>query len=149
MNRTAFLPLLLALLALPAAAHELDSVFAPAQERVAQLSREERRALQERWEEASPEDRAALRRSFQNRLQPQERYAPYARDPRPDKRGRNSGVRGEPMYPEYPGGFGTGYEKRHHAKPSDQEDSARRDYRDHRDRNGYGRSGYERRGGRR
>lgn len=146
MIRTSFLPLLLALLALPTAAHELDSVFAPALDRVAQLSREERRALQERWEEAAPEERAEMRRSFQNRLQPQERYAPSGKDTRHGKRERNPGVQGGGRYPDYPGSFGTGYEKRHHGKPSEQEEST---HNDPRDRHGYGRSGYERRGGRR
>jgi hypothetical protein len=45
------------------------------------MSQEERSAMRERWEQAGPEERAQLRRMFQERLQrvPPEQTAPYTR----------------------------------------------------------------------
>ncbi len=63
------LTLLLASAALPALAGGFGStLFADPYAQVAQLTSQERRALRERWEEASPEERSQLRREFQERL---------------------------------------------------------------------------------
>lgn len=106
-------PLLLALLALPAAAQDLGSVFGQALPYVAQMSQEERRAMRERWEQASPEERARLRRSFQERLRtmPGEQFAPGAME-MGNRMGNQMGNRLGETWQEF--GFGTGYEQRHY-----------------------------------
>jgi hypothetical protein len=99
------LPLLLALLALPAGARDFGGLFGQPLPHVAQMSQEERRALRERWEQASPEERADLRRMFQDRMRrmPSVPFAPPGMD------------MGERVYERWQEeGFGTGYEQRRH-----------------------------------
>jgi len=61
--------LLLMLATLPALADQTDSVmFSQPLIKLAQLSPDERRALRERWEQASPEERIRLRQFFQDRM---------------------------------------------------------------------------------
>jgi hypothetical protein len=103
MTNKTLMTLLLALATLPASAQDFGSVFGQALPLVAQMSQEERRTLRERWEYASPEERAQMRRIFQERLRqmPPERF-----DPRPNE------LR-EQMNERWLGnGFGTGYEHR-------------------------------------
>lgn len=96
------LTLLLAAAALPALAEEYSvTVFAEPFARVAQLTPEERRALRQRWQEASPEERQQLRREFQDRQQERserrrERMERWQEQP---GNGRD-------------GNFGTGFERR-------------------------------------
>lgn len=85
-----------------------DSVFIGVTLQVAQLSPEERRALRERWEMASPEERMDMRRRFQERMQP------ALPEERPARR-RDNEARRESWAPHPPadfGGFGTGFERR-------------------------------------
>lgn len=103
MNRTALLPLLVALpLALLTTAAQADDTGAARPGPVwgallvAQMSAEERRALRERWEQMSPEERARLRRDVQERMPPM----------RPD------GGMGAGFGAGFGGGFGTGFEGR-------------------------------------
>ncbi len=117
MKAKTLMPLLIALLALPAAARDFGSVFAQPLPLVAQMSQEERRALRERWEQASPEERAQLRKAFQERLRmaPPEQFDPRRMDMRPfwgdprDKAGPARDYRPDD-------GYGTGYERRRHEK---------------------------------
>ena len=61
--------LLLTLATLPALADQADSaLFNQAFGRLAQASSEERRALRERWEQASPEERIRMRQFIQDRV---------------------------------------------------------------------------------
>jgi hypothetical protein len=61
--------LLLTLATLPALAGQADSVmFGQPSIKLAQLSPDEWRALRERWELASPEERIRLRQFFQDRM---------------------------------------------------------------------------------
>lgn len=61
--------LLLTLATLPALADQADSgMFGQPFLKLAQLSPDERRALRERWEQASPEERMRLRQFFQERM---------------------------------------------------------------------------------
>jgi hypothetical protein len=94
--------------ALPATAGDFGSVFAQPMGLIAQLSGDERRALRERWEEASPEERAELRRNFQQRLR---QLPPERMDPR--EMGENMRrAMPAPANDWIPSGFGTGYEHR-------------------------------------
>lgn len=103
MKNKTLMTLLLALATLPAAAQDFGSVFGQALPFVAQMSQEERRALRERWEYASPEERVQMRRMFQERLRqmPPERF-----DPRPTELREQMNERWQDN------GFGTGYEHR-------------------------------------
>jgi len=114
MKRKALLTLFFALAALPAAAQDLGGVFGSPIAVVAQMSREERRALRERWEEATPEERAQMRRTFQERLRMnvQEQYDPRAMEMRQGRSGRDRADSGTPAVPGYTNGFGMGYEQR-------------------------------------
>lgn len=61
--------LLLALVTLPSLADQADSgMFGQPLVKLAQLSPDERRALRERWEAASPEERIRMRQFFQDRM---------------------------------------------------------------------------------
>ena len=61
-------PLLLALVGAPALADDgVFAMFAPAIGKLVQFSPEERRAMRDRWEQASPEERLQIRREFQDR----------------------------------------------------------------------------------
>jgi len=63
------LMLLLTLQTLPALANQTESVLSSQRfGKLAQLGLDERRALRERWEMASPEERIRLRQFFQDRL---------------------------------------------------------------------------------
>lgn len=127
MTRKVLITLLLGLAALPAAAQEWGPVFGQPLPYLAQMSQEERRLLRERWEQASPEERAQLRRSFQERLRhmPGESYI---------NRGMDMGE--QMMDRRRDGGYGTGYEYRRH---DDDDGSRRDDRRDDRDRRDRGR----------
>ncbi len=115
------IPLLLALAGTPATADEgVFSVFGPAIGKVAQFSPEERRAMRERWEQASPEERLQIRREFQDRVRqvPQDFRRDAAeqwRNLSPSERERqriqrqNNRQRGENADE---GSFGTGFERR-------------------------------------
>lgn len=70
------MPLLLVLISAPALASEdahggvggvFGGLFGPAIAQVAQFSSEERRAMRDRWEQASPEERLQMRREFKER----------------------------------------------------------------------------------
>jgi hypothetical protein len=98
--------LLLMLATVPALADQADSVlFGQPFSKHAQLSPDERRALRERWEQASPEERIRMRQFFQDRMRqlPSPPLPPEARDamrmPFPGAAQRDSG-------------FGFGFEKR-------------------------------------
>lgn len=104
--------LLLALVAAPACAE--DSAFAfinQAMGKLAQYSAEERRAMRERWEQSSPEERLQMRREYQER---QERMRSSPTDPRREAaeseqrrgRGRGRSDRAEEF------SFGFGFERR-------------------------------------
>lgn len=109
MKSRTLMPFLFALLALPAAANDLGGVFGQPLPFMAQMSQEERRAMRERWEQASPEERTILRRTFQERLR---RMPPEQFDPRGLEMGERMGER---MYERWQGhAFGTGYEQRRH-----------------------------------
>ena len=102
--------LLLALAATPAHADPSGFGFlGQALGTLAQSGNDERRAMRERWEQASPEERLQMRREFQER---QERLRPVPSDPRRDaaeadrSRGRERRERAE----EY--SFGFGFERR-------------------------------------
>lgn len=96
MKRRILIAMLLALATLPAAADESGTVFAPALGKLAQLTPDERRALRERWENASPEERVRMRRAIQERM----RQMPVPMmDPRQVDAWRDNG-------------FGRGYEHR-------------------------------------
>jgi len=134
------MPLLFVLLALPAAAQDFGSVFGQPLPLVAQMSQEERRALRERWEHASPEERAKLRKAFQERLRmpSPEQFDPRRMDLR---RGRDkSRDMVDTMENFMPGnGFGTGYEQRRF--------DGRYPYEDEPDSRDYGNGSGDRRGG--
>jgi hypothetical protein len=100
--------LLLALATLPAVAGDFGSVFAQPMAFVAQLSSDDRRVLRERWEEASPEERAKLRQKFQQRLR---QLPPEQMDPR-EMGETMRGYMPPPANDWIPSGFGTGYEHR-------------------------------------
>jgi hypothetical protein len=115
MKTKTLMPMLAFLLALPAAARDFGSVFAEPLPLVAQMSQEERRLLRERWEQASPEERAELRRAFQERLRrmPAESFDPRRMDMKPfwaDPRDKADPTR--TYQPD--NGYGTGYERRRH-----------------------------------
>jgi hypothetical protein len=126
-KRKTLVPLLFALLALPAGARDFGSVFVQPLPLVAQMSQEERRAMRERWEKASPEERAELRSFFQERLRmtPPEQFDPRHFDMRPERetpldQAGPSWNFGRDM------GFGMGYEQRRHGeRPSDREKGSR------------------------
>lgn len=111
MKRKTLMPLLFVLVALPAAAQDFGSVFGQPLPLVAQMSQEERRALRERWEHAGPEERAQLRKAFQERLR---MPSPEQFDPRRmDMRLGSPRDRAEMGNGFMPGnGFGMGYEQR-------------------------------------
>lgn len=99
--------LLLALAAAPVRADEgVVAFMGQAIGKLAQYSAEERRAMRERWEQASPQERLQMRREFQERV----RQVPS--DPRRDaaepdtRRARGHPERAE----EY--SFGFGFERR-------------------------------------
>ena len=117
--------LLLTLLSLPAAAHEFGGVFGQALPFVAQMSQEDQRTLRERWEQASPEERASLRRKFQDRMM---RMVPEQADP------RRMDLPMREMWGD--SAFGTGYENRRYQ--DDDRDNRSRDGNDN-DRRGRGR----------
>lgn len=132
MKPKALMPLLLVLVALPAAAQDFGSVFGQPLPLVAQMSQEERRALRERWEHASPEERSQLRKAFQERLR---MTSPEQYDPRRmDMRRASPRDRAEAGNAYMPGnGFGMGYEQRHFDK--------RYPFEDEQGGNAYGNSG--------
>jgi hypothetical protein len=113
------LALSIALMALPADAQDFGGVFGQPLPLVAQMSQEERRALRERWEQASPEERVHLRRMFQERLR---RMPPEQLDP------RGMGERLRESWQEQ--GYGTGYEQRRYE--DDQYDAHRGGFGDER-----------------
>ncbi len=114
--------LLLTLATLPALAGQADStMFNPPSIKLAQLSPDERRALRERWEQATPEERIQLRKLFLERVRrmpsfplPPEAHeamqlpfpgrAPHEREQREDVRG------GKAEAPD--ASFGFGFENR-------------------------------------
>ncbi len=110
--------LLLALATVPALAAQADStMFGQPFVKLAQLGPDERRALRERWEQASPEERMRMRQFFQDRMRqlpPEAQEAiripfpgagqrEYGRERTDKRRGKQSSE----------GGFGFGFEKRH------------------------------------
>jgi hypothetical protein len=113
MKRKILMPLLFVLVALPAAAQDFGSVFGQPMPLVAQMSQEERRDLRERWEHAGPEERARLRKAFQERLR---MPSPEQFDPRhmDFRQGRGTSRERADTWGNFmPGnGFGTGYEQR-------------------------------------
>jgi hypothetical protein len=112
--------LFLACAATPALASDWASVFGQPLPAVAQMSQEERRVLRERWERSSPEERARLRKDFQERLR---------RVPGGDFANQGMEV-GERMADSWrDGGYGEGYERRHR-EDDDRNDSRRDDRRD-------------------
>jgi hypothetical protein len=117
MTRKVLITLLLSLAALPAVAGDWAPIFGQPLPLVAQMSQEDRRALRERWEHASPEERAQLRRFFQERMRrmPGEPYA---------TRGMEMGER--MMNPWRDEGYGTGYELRR----QDEDERSDRQYED-------------------
>ncbi len=87
MKARTLIPLLLALTTTPVMAQDAyTSLFTGVSVTVAQLGAEERRAWQERWERANPDERARLRQEMQDRMR-------------------------MPGFPDN-GRFGTGYERR-------------------------------------
>ena len=70
-----------------------EGMFTTPQIFIAQVSSDERRALRDRWEQASPEERAQMRRVFRDRMRqmPPAEAAPYS---------------------SYDNGYGAGYEQR-------------------------------------
>ena len=161
------MPLLLALSSAPALANEgaygvfggvIGGVIGPAIAQVAQFSSEERRAMRERWEQASPEERLQMRRDFKERA----RQIPS--DPRRDADQWRNPPGTERDYPRAPqsqnsrqrgkysdeASFGFGFERRRHEDdradspspndiPTPLEFFDRRDHRDHREKNRDGR----------
>ncbi len=125
MRRNLLIALLLMLPTLPALAEQADStIFSQTRFtfKIVQVSPEERRALRERWEEASPEERVRMRQFFQDRLRQLPTPAQEAiRIPFPDtgrrdverdnRRGRDAN-RNPERYVEPDSRFGFGYEKR-------------------------------------
>lgn len=113
MKRKILATLLFTLAALPATAQDFGGVVSSPWGVVAQMSREERQALRERWEEATPEERARIRRSFQDRLRmnAQEQPDQHWVDTRHGRGVRERAESGMPMAPGH-GGFGMGYEQR-------------------------------------
>jgi hypothetical protein len=96
---------LLALASAPALANDgFFGMFGTTPKQAAQFSAEERRALRERWEEASPEQRLQMRREFQER---QERLRQRSQEGRNQR--ESNGQRGD-FASE--GSFGTGFERR-------------------------------------
>ena len=125
MKRNTLLILMLALTALPAAAQELgdgvfSGIFAQPLPHVAQLTQEERRALRERWERATPEERAALRRAFMERMQrmPPQGFVPGGMDMRRGWRDMQNGM-GPAMDFWRDDGYGTGYERRRYEEQNE------------------------------
>ncbi|MEW5770108.1 MAG: hypothetical protein AB1831_07045 [Pseudomonadota bacterium] len=123
MNRKALMTLLLALAALPAAAQDFGGVFGAPLPQVAQLSPEERRQMRERWENAGPEERAAMRRTFQERMHRMQRepMGPGRMEGRERWRETGEGM-----------GYGMGYEHRRYQEdagygpaPGSEEDERR------------------------
>jgi len=99
-----FLALLAGLACAPAAAFAFEAgPVPPAYAKIAQFSPEERRAMRERWEQASPEERLRLRREFQERAEHLRPMPPLERER--EGRGRRDGL-------EEAGRFGTGFERR-------------------------------------
>lgn len=105
MKPKSLLPLLLALICGQALADEGYAVFGPGIVMVAQFSPEERRAMRERWEQASPEERLRMRRDFQERM----------RDKRESNRQRRENV----DQGGYGMGFGIGFEHRREERGDD------------------------------
>jgi hypothetical protein len=113
--------LLLMLATLPALAGQADNpIFGQPVLKLVQLSPDERRALRDRWEQASPEERVRMRQFFQDRLRqlPSNAIPPVAREamrlPFPGNRERDdkSSLSGPPAA-DGNFGFGFGFEKRH------------------------------------
>jgi hypothetical protein len=108
--------LLLMLATLPALAEQADSLmFSPVSFKLAQLSPNELRALRERWEAASPEDRIRLRQYYQDRLRQLPKPAQDALSlPFPGMPLHDSGRESDPnrRKPAADGGFGFGFERR-------------------------------------
>lgn len=87
---------------------------------LAQMSHEQRERLRERWEQTSPEERAAIRRELRERIQnvpPEEREQLRRRmleeappSPRLEREPRSERWQAAPRES---GGFGQGYEHRH------------------------------------
>jgi hypothetical protein len=140
MKSKVLLTLLLTAAALPAAAGgfgdvAFSGIFAQPLPYVAQLSQEERRALRERWERATPEERAQLRRDFEERLRrmPSEQFDPRRMNMRDGWRNMRDGM-GPAMDFWQDDGYGTGYEHRRY-----QEEEQSRPDRGNYDRHGRGR----------
>ena len=135
MTRKVLMTILLSLSALPALASDFGTVFGQPLPFVAQMSQEERRMLRERWEQASPEERARLRHMFKEKMRqlPGGSYA---------NQGMEMGDRA--MMPwgddRYDSGYGSGYEHRHRGE-DDRSGDRYEDRRDSRsdDRRGRGR----------
>lgn len=110
---------LLALATLPVLADQTDgAMLGQPFAKLAQLSPEERRALRERWEQASPEERMRMRRFFQERMRqmPLPPLPPEAREAMrlPFGGGRHEGERADKRRGEQSaeGSFGFGFERR-------------------------------------
>ncbi|MEW6678301.1 MAG: hypothetical protein AB1421_10310 [Pseudomonadota bacterium] len=113
----------------PALAGDWGSVFGQPLPAVAQMSQEERRTLRERWERSSPEERARLRKDFQERLRrvPGGEYATRGMETG-EEMGQSMGQRMVDGWRD--SNYGEGYERRH--REDDGRDDSRRD--DRRDR---------------
>lgn len=101
MTPKTLIALMFAVSAWPFSAHthaDDQPVFTQPAHRVA-MSREEQRAMRERWEQATPEERVRMRRFFQERLRQDAPESSAMHKPRQGKGGR-----------EY--GFGMGFEAR-------------------------------------
>lgn len=103
--------LLLTLATVPALADQADSLmFNQPLIKLAQIGPDERRALRERWEAASPEERIRMRQFFQERMRQLPAPAQDAlRIPFPGAQPREENQR---AYPPADGGFGFGFERR-------------------------------------
>lgn len=99
--------------------------------------------MRERWEEATPEERALMRRTYQERLRGPD---PRLLEPRHGRGPRDRGEYGAPPAPGYGNGYGMGYEQRRFDSREPDVDAMRGRV----PRGGHGSGGHERRdGGRR
>ncbi len=111
--------LLLTLATLPALADQADSsLFSQAFGKLAQASSEERRALRERWEQASPEERIRMRQFIQDRVRQLPSPArealrmPFAGGSRQDSAREREDSYSQDAAPPSDSSFGFGFERR-------------------------------------
>jgi hypothetical protein len=145
MKTKVLVTLLLSAIATPILAGDaIERLFIDPAIQVAQLAPEERRMMRERWEQASPEERMAIRRQLQERLQqvpPEEREARRRKQEErwsgvtPEQRQRLREQRDQwvgripnpPSPADFAGAasnFGSGFEQRRPSQPSPDDNAA-------------------------